>query len=113
MLDGFNTQQQQRRRYPRAENDVFGAIVALANREFNVTSTDPLTRTVTFSSHESAWTWGENVTVMVFPAEGGCDVEISGVGKVGGQVQQATALIETFNAFFESLSSELSGPPSP
>ena len=52
-------------------------------------------------------TWGENITIMVLDAEGGCDVEVSGVGKVGGQVQQATTLLQTFGKLFERISVEL------
>lgn len=88
-------------------DEVYAAVLAVAERDYNVTSADDLTRTVMFGSHESMWTWGENITVMVLEAERGCDVEISGVGKVGGQVQQATTLLETFARVFEKLSAEL------
>ena len=87
-------------------DEVYAAVLAVATRDYNVTSSDDLTRTVMFGSHESAWTWGENITVMVLDAEGGCDVEISGVGKVGGQVQQATTLLQTFGTVFEKISAE-------
>lgn len=107
MLEGFNTQQDQRRRYPMPADEVYAAVLSVATRDYNVTSSDELTRTVMFGSHESAWTWGENITVMVLDAEGGCDVEISGVGKVGGQVQQATTLLQTFGTVFEKISAEL------
>jgi hypothetical protein len=111
MLDGFNTQQEQRRRYPMPADKVFRAVLEVATRDYDVSSSDELTRTVMFSSHESALTWGENITVMVLDAEGGCDVEMSGVGKVGGQVQQATTLLSTFGHIFEKISAELTGKP--
>jgi hypothetical protein len=107
VLDGFNTQQEQRRRYPMPADKVYAAVLAVATRDYSVTSSDELTRTVMFGSHESGWTWGENITIMVLDAEGGCDVEISGVGKVGGQVQQATTLLQTFGTVFEKISAEL------
>ena len=107
MLDGFNTQQEQRRRYPMDPDRVFRALIEVATRDYELDSQDELTRTVTFGAHESSWTFGENITAMVLPADGGCDVEISGVGKVGGQVQQATTLLKTFGSVFEKLSAEL------
>lgn len=107
MLDGFNTQQSQRRRYPLPADEVFRALVIIARRDYNVTSVDELTRTVMFEAHESMLTWGEIFTAMVLDGEKGCDVEVSGVGKVGGQVQQATALISTIAHVFEKVSAEL------
>ena len=108
MLDGFNTQQHQRRRYPKTADDVFRALVTVTQREYTVKSVDEMTRTVMFEAWESKLTWGEIFTAMVLDAEKGCDLEISGVGKVGGQVQQATALVNTMAHVFEKVSAELS-----
>jgi carbon monoxide dehydrogenase subunit G len=77
------------------------------NYTFKLKSADNFTMTVNFSSGASAFTWGENFTAQVVPAEGGSTVRVQGVGKVGGQLQQGARLHKLINNLFDDVVSDL------
>lgn len=66
-----------------------------------------------FSSGASAFTWGENFSAQVRPQEEGALLEISGVGKVGGQSQQSARTNKLINQIFSEVIAILksSAPP--
>lgn len=74
---------------------------------FTIKDVDDFTLTVTFSSGVSLLTWGENFSAQVVPAEGGSNVRLHGVGKVGGQVQQSARLNKLADRLFQDYISRL------
>lgn len=46
-------------------------------------------------------TWGENFSAQVVPVEGGANVRLQGVGKIGGQIQQSARLNKLADLLFE------------
>ena len=87
---GSNNQQNQERFFPVEKEKVFAALNQAVSSKFKVKSADDFTMSITFSSGASAFTWGENFNAQVIPRDGGCTIEITGVGKVGGQLQQSS-----------------------
>jgi hypothetical protein len=89
--------------------EAFQAVLAAVgkNYTFKLKSSDDFTMTVNFSSGASAFTWGENFTAQVVPAEGGSTVRVQGVGKVGGQLQQGARLHKLINQLFDEMVSIL------
>lgn len=97
---GANNQQNQERFFPVEKEKVFAALLQVVKANFKVKESDDFTLSITFSSGASAFTWGENFSAQVMPKEGGASIEIYGVGKVGGQVQQSTRTNKLINQIF-------------
>ncbi|QUQ69822.1 hypothetical protein [Kutzneria sp. CA-103260] len=74
------------RYFPVPPNDTFATLVEVVGERFKLKDSDDFTMTVNFSKGASAFTWGENFTAQVVPAEGGSNVKVAGMGKVGGQI---------------------------
>lgn len=87
---GFNNQQNQERYFPVEKEKVYAALLEVVKTKYKLKDADDFTLSITFSSGASAFTWGENFNAQVIPMQGGCQIEITGVGKVGGQLQQST-----------------------
>lgn len=83
---------QAERYVPVAAQAAFRTLQESVRSLFGVKNVDDFTLTITFSSGASMFTWGENFTAQVVPVEGGSNVRLQGVGKVGGQVQQNARL---------------------
>ncbi|CAN2186731.1 hypothetical protein MCEMRE196_00459 [Candidatus Nanopelagicaceae bacterium] len=94
---GANNQQNQERFFPVEKEKVFAALLKVVQEKFKVKEADDFTMSITFSSGASAFTWGENFSAQVLPREGGAAIEIYGVGKVGGQIQQSTRTNKLIN----------------
>lgn len=85
----FGGQNNSERYLPAAPPEVFLALTESARKRFNLKSADDFTLTCNFSSGVSAFTWGEQFTAQVVPADGGATIRITSVGKVGAQVMQS------------------------
>lgn len=62
---------------------------------------------MTFSSGMSLFTYGENFTAQVTPAQGGSTLRVSGVGKIGGQLQQSTRTNKLLDGIFADVTNTL------
>lgn len=106
-LNGSGNQSALERYVPVPPANAFQALRDAAKRNFTLKSADDFTMTVEFSSGASAFTWGENFTAQVVPAEGGSTIRVHGVGKVGGQIQQNARLHKLINKLFDDVVSAL------
>jgi carbon monoxide dehydrogenase subunit G len=106
-LSGSGNQSGLERYVPVPPATAYQAVLDAAKRKFTVKSADDFTMTVGFSSGASAFTWGENFTAQVVPAEGGSTIRVQGVGKVGGQIQQNARLHKLINQLFDDVVSAL------
>lgn len=97
---------------PVAPPIAFQTLCESARSMFTVKSADDFTLTVTFSSGASAFTWGENFSAQVVPAEGGANVRVTAVGKVGGQVQQNARINKLADRLFSDYTGRLRALPS-
>jgi hypothetical protein len=88
-LFGGNQQDNSERYFPVPPTDVFEALLETVPNRFKLKGSDDFTLSCQFSSGASAFTWGENFSAQVVPAEGGASLRVSGVGKVGAQVMQS------------------------
>lgn len=95
------------RYYPVATTQVFEALVNVLPINFRLKDSDDFTMTANFSKGASAFTWGEEFTAQVVPSEGGATVRISGVGKVGGSMQQGARIAKLTNQLFDDLTMKL------
>ncbi|EWM14691.1 hypothetical protein [Kutzneria sp. 744] len=95
------------RYYPVSPTDAFAALVEVVGERFNLKESDDFAMTVHFSKGASAFTWGENFTAQVVPAEAGVNVKVAGVGKVGGQIQQAARIRKLVDQMFVELTARL------
>jgi len=93
--------------YPMPPQDVFNAVVQVVPQRFRLKSSDDFTLSCNFTSGASAFTWGENFSAQVVPANGGAIVKIQGAGKVGGQIQQSARTNKLMNQFFEGITALL------
>lgn len=89
------------RYYPVSPLPVFQALVEVVPQGFKLKGSDDFTLSCTFSSGASAFTWGENFSAQVVPAEGGATLKIQGVGKVGAQIQQSARTNKLMNELFD------------
>jgi hypothetical protein len=96
----FNNQQSNERFFPTSPDETYAALREIVKSGFKVKSDDDFTKAITFSSGASAFTWGENFTAQVVPAEGGSALRINGVGKVGGQLQQSARTNKLLDKIF-------------
>lgn len=87
--------------------DAYRVLLIAVQRGFRLRGADDILLTVNFSSGASAFTWGENFSAQVVPAEGGSTIHVQGVGKVGRQIQQnariAKLLVQLFVDFGAAL----------
>ena len=104
---GTNNQQNQEKYYPVEKEQVFAALSEVVKKGFKVKEVDDFTLSINFSSGASAFTWGENFSAQVVPKDSGCVVEIYGVGKVGGHVQQSTRTNKLINQIFTEITNKL------
>ena len=95
------------RYFPVSSTDTFTVLVEVIGEQFKLKESDDFTMTVTFSKGASAFTWGENFTAQVVPAEGGATVKVAGVGKAGGQIQQAARIRKLVDQMFVELTARL------
>jgi hypothetical protein len=103
-----NAAHQSERFFPVPPAQAYAAVRAIvAAQRFKLKNADDFSMSVTFSSGASAFTWGENLSAQVVPAEGGANVRLQGVGKVGGQIQQSTRLNKLVQQLFEGVSNRL------
>lgn len=80
----------------------YQALVEVA-RGFKLDRADDFTRTVNFSTGLSALTYGERVTAQVVPASEGCNVRLSVVPRVGGQLMQGRKNQQLLEDIFQRL----------
>lgn len=97
--------------YPASAGDVFAAVQRVIPRRFKLKDSDQFTRSCSFSSGASAFTWGENFTAQVLEADNGALVRIQAVGKVGGQIAQSARSTKLMNELFARVSRELQPKP--
>jgi hypothetical protein len=103
----FNNQQSNERLFPTSPDETYAALRQVVASGFKVKSDDDFTKAMTFSSGASAFTWGENYTAQVVPAEGSSPLRINGVGKVGGQFQQSARTNKLLDAIFADVTQVL------
>ena len=106
-LFGGNQSDSLERFFPVPPKDAYGAMIQVAPERFKVKSSDNFTMSCTFSSGASAFTWGENFSSQVVPAEGGATIKVQGTGKVGAQIQQSSRTNKLMNQFFDDVTSVL------
>ena len=106
-LFGGNQSDALERYYPVPPQEVFKAVVEVVPQKFKLKSSDDFSLACTFSSGASAFTWGENFSAQVVPAEGGATLKVQGAGKVGAQIQQSSRTNKLMNDFFERVTSVL------
>jgi carbon monoxide dehydrogenase subunit G len=104
---GLNSKQDQSKYLPVPKEVAFSALVDVIKSNFNLKEVDDFSLSIVFSSGMSAFTWGENFSAQVRPQDGGSILEISGVGKVGGQVQQSTRTNKLINQIFSEVIAKL------
>ena len=97
-----NSSQAQDRFFPVEKEKVFAALLSAIQQNFKVKNSDDFTLSISFSSGASAFTWGENFSAQVIPKEGGSAIQINGVGKVGGQVQQSSRTNKLITQIFDA-----------
>jgi hypothetical protein len=112
-LFGGNQSDSLQRYYPVAPPAVFKALVEIVSQQFKLKTTDDFTLSCAFSSGASAFTWGENFSAQVVPAEGGATVNVQGAGKVGGQIQQSARTNKLVNALFDDVTGVLRATHAP
>jgi hypothetical protein len=83
-----NQPQDQERHLPVPPAEAFAALQQGVTAKFKLKEADEFTKTVTFKSGASAFTWGENFSAQIVPAEGGSSLRITGMGKISGQVHE-------------------------
>ncbi|NMM88643.1 hypothetical protein B2J88_30575 [Rhodococcus sp. SRB_17] len=76
-------------------------------QRFSLKSADDFTLSCAFTSGASAFTWGEKFSAQVVPAQGGATIKVSGVGKVGGQLQQNSRTAKLMAALFADVTALL------
>jgi len=104
----LNSSQFQVERFvPVAAPAAFRTLCESVQSMFTAKNIDDFTLTVTFSSGASLFTWGENFSAQVVPAEGGSNIRLQGVGKVGGQIQQSARLNKLADRLFQDYVSRL------
>jgi|GEM_PF-4293343 len=103
----FNNQQIQNRLYPYTVDSTFTALREVVEEKFKLKSVDDITKALTFSSGLSAFTWGENFTASVEKTDNGASVNISGVGKIGGQMMQSRRTNKLLDQVFLMVSAKL------
>jgi hypothetical protein len=109
----FSQQQYQERFIPLPVDAVYSALCTIVGLRFKLKQTDDFTKSVTFSSGMSAFTWGENFNAQVVSAQGGSNLRINGVGKVGGQIQQQKRTNKLIEQLFTYLTDALRNQATP
>lgn len=104
---GQNSNQVQSKYLPVPKEKAYVALLSVVQKKFKLKENDEFSLSVLFSSGASAFTWGENFSAQVRPQEGGSLIEINGVGKVGGQIQQSTRTNKLINQIFSDVVAEL------
>jgi hypothetical protein len=107
MMWGQNSNQVQGKYLPVPKEQAYAALLSVVSKKFKLKESDDFTLSVQFSSGASAFTWGENFSAQVRAHDGGSLMEINGVGKVGGQIQQSTRTNKLINQVFSDVISEL------
>jgi len=102
-----NTQQVQSRQFPAAPSDTYAALLKVAKNGFKLKTEDSYSLSLTFASGASAFTWGESFSAQVLTAGDGSTLNISGVGKVGGQLQQSSRTNKLIDGIFKRVSDVL------
>jgi hypothetical protein len=100
---GGNQSDSLQRYFPVAPSVVFKALLEIVPQRFTLKTTDDFTLSCTFSSGASVFTWGENFSAQVVPAEGGATLNVQGAGRVGGQIQQSARTNKLIGALFEDI----------
>ena len=90
--------------FPVPPPETFKALDQVVRSRFKLKSSDDFTLSCTFNSGASAFTWGENFSAQVVSAEGGSNVRVQAVGKVGNQVMQSKRSNKLMNDLFEDMS---------
>lgn len=104
----FGSQQDNSERYfPVPPTEAFTSLTAAVRKRFNLKAADDFTLSCQFSSGASAFTWGENFTAQVVPAEGGATIRFSAVGKVGGQVMQSARTAKLVGQLLDEVTADL------
>ena len=104
----FGNQQQNNELFlPVAPAEAFNALQGAVKKSFSLKKADDFTMACSFSSGASAFTWGEKFTAQVVPSDGGSTIKVSGVGKVGGQIQQGSRTAKLINRLFEDVTTAL------
>ena len=93
----------QERYFPVHPREAYSALQCVAGERFKLKKSDDFSKSCEFSSGASAFTWGENFTAQVVPAEGGSTVRVQAVGKVGGQIQHNSRSSKLTNQLFDSM----------
>lgn len=106
MFGGINSQE---RYFPVHPQAAYTALRRAAGERFKLKGSDDFSKSCEFSSGASAFTWGENFTAQVVPADGGSTVRVHAVGKVGGQIQHSSRSSKLTNQLFDDMVSLLKG----
>lgn len=75
---------------PAHPDAAYNAVMRVAGEGFKNVKGQDFTRVVTFRSGASILTWGQDFHTQVTPAEGGAMINISAVGRNGGNYQHGT-----------------------
>ncbi|WP_072690809.1 hypothetical protein [Rhodococcus marinonascens] len=85
----------------------FAALKSAVEQRFTLKSAEDFTMSCTFTSGMSAFTWGEKFSAQVVPVEGGATIKVSGVGKIGAQIQQNARTSKLTNQLFSDVTAAL------
>lgn len=108
---GTNAQQSGERFLPVTPDLAYNAlrrvVTAPANRRrHKLMSTDDFSKSITWINKASGWTWGERMSAHVRPAEGGCILNIEGVGRAD-TFQQAPKTFKLIESMHRAVSATL------
>jgi hypothetical protein len=93
--------------FPISAQQTYQALMKVTHSQFTTKSTDDFGLTITFSSGMSAFSWGENYSARVLPADGGSVVKVSGVGKLGGSIPQHSRSFKLITRLLDDVTTTL------
>jgi len=68
--------------YPATADEVFMALQAVVARDFNIKGADTFSRSVSFSTPMSGFSWGAAMSAQMIPVDGGAYVRVGGAAHV-------------------------------
>lgn len=95
--------------YPAGPDETFRAVVEVVKTLHNVGRTDEFSRSVTFSTRASGFSWGANMSAAVIPHESGSIVRVGGEAKLrtnitakGAETKRIQQLLHAVGAQIQS-----------